>query len=185
MEPRTLNPRRCIPFNNWSCRYATDESTKDVNDIPEDVRCAMGSSIHGCDICQQVCPRNREVLARAVYRDSYLEKAAGEFDLVRLLNMDDRYYQEVVHPLMYNYIHEKKWFQRNAAIAIGNTGEERYVPDLARAMDDPEEVVREYAAWGLGRIGGERAREALEESLAGEQAEAVRAGISSALRKLR
>jgi len=87
VAPRTLNPRRCIPFNNWSCRYAVDERTMEFNNIPDDVREAMGSAIHGCDICQQVCPRNHKVLSRATYQDSYLEKAAGEFDLARMLHL--------------------------------------------------------------------------------------------------
>jgi len=29
-------------------------------------------------------------------------------------------------------------------------------------MEDPEEMVRRYSAWGLGRLGGEKAKKALE-----------------------
>ncbi len=184
VAPRTLDPRRCLPSNHWSCRYARDEEAMRFNDIPEDVREAMGSAVHGCDLCQQACPRNHKVLARASHQDAYLERVAGELTLARMLNMDEAYYQEWVRPTTYNYIHEKKWLQRNAAIALGNTRDERYVPDLARALRDPEEVVREYAAWGLGRIGGTRARRALEDGLPREDSQAVRRGIASALQKL-
>jgi epoxyqueuosine reductase len=181
--PRTLTPRRCIPFNNWSCRYAVDEKTAEFNNIPEDVREKMGCAVHGCDICQEVCPRNQKSLANAKYKDSYLEKTAMEFDLARMLNMDDAYFEGVIRPIMYNYISEKKYFQRNAAIALGNSKNEKYVPDLARAMQDKEEVVREYAAWGLGRIGGTKAKTILEESLKQEESAVVRKGIASALQK--
>jgi epoxyqueuosine reductase len=184
VAPRTLVPRRCIPFNNWSCRYAVDEKTADFNNIPGDVRERMGTIVHGCDICQEVCPRNRRTLSMANHKDSYLEKAAMEFDLAKMLNMDDAYYQDVIRPLMYNYINEKKYFQRNAAIALGNTGDEKYLPDLAKAMRDKEEVVREYSAWGLGRIGGAKAKGILEESLIQEKSQIVRRGIASALQKL-
>lgn len=120
--------------------------------------------------------RAEKVLSRATYQDSYLEQVAGAFDLARMLNMDDLYHAEVFRPMTYKNIHEKKWFQRNAAIALGNSRDERYVPDLAQAIRDPEEVVREYVPWGLGRIGGARAKRVLEESLVLERSETVRRG---------
>lgn len=55
--------------------------------------------------------------------------------------------------------------ERNAAIAIGNLGDPAFVPDLAVAMDDLEELVRGYAAWALGKIGGESAKHILEVNL--------------------
>ena len=82
---------------------------------------------------------------------------------------------------MYNYIHEKKYFQRNAAIAIGNSREPEFIPDLAKAMEDIEGLVRGYAAWALGRIGGNRARKILESKLSGETDEFARSEIQSAL----
>lgn len=66
---------------------------------------------------------------------------------------------------MYNYIKDKKYFQRNAAIALGNTGLAEHIPVLSQAMNNSEEIVRGYAAWGLGRIGGNGARSALERCL--------------------
>ena len=82
---------------------------------------------------------------------------------------------------MYNYIHKKKYFQRNAAIAIGNTGDSIYIPDLAKAMQDTEGMVRGYAAWALGRIGGKQARKILETSLLDEIDEFARTEIQAAL----
>jgi epoxyqueuosine reductase len=82
---------------------------------------------------------------------------------------------------MYNYISELKYFQRNAAIALGNMGDPAFIPDLAQAMQDPEELVRGYAAWALGRIGGSQARQILEASLARETAESARKEIEAAL----
>ena len=82
---------------------------------------------------------------------------------------------------MYNYIREKKYFQRNAAIALGNTGDPAFIPDLAEAMQDSEELVRGYAAWALGKIGGSQAKEILEASLAGETSESARREIEAAL----
>ena len=38
------------------------------------------------------------------------------------------------------------------AVALGNWGAREAVPALARALDDPEPLVRGHAAWALGRI---------------------------------
>jgi epoxyqueuosine reductase len=169
-EPLKMNPKRCIASNCFGTRY-----------IPPDIREKMGVWIHGCDICQEVCPRNRKRLKAKLPQNEFLVKKAEEFELTKLLNLTDEYYQKVVQPLMYNYIRDKKYFQRNAAIALGNTGDPVFVPDLAKAMEGPEELVRTYAAWALGRIGGNKAKQVLDSSLARETSESVVKEIEAAL----
>ena len=120
-------------------------------------------------------------LPEYVQIDEFLEKKAGEFELTKLLNLTEEYYQKVVRPLTYNYIRDKKYFQRNAAIALGNTGDPAFVPDLAKAMEEPEDLVRAYAAWALGRIGGNKAKKALETSLSRENSESAVKEIEAAL----
>jgi epoxyqueuosine reductase len=44
--------------------------------------------------------------------------------------------------------------KRNAAVVLGNFGSEVDVDVLTRALDDPEPLVREHAAWALDRIRG-------------------------------
>jgi epoxyqueuosine reductase len=43
--------------------------------------------------------------------------------------------------------------KRNAAVVLGNVGTTEDVDVLTRALDDPEPLVREHAAWALGRVG--------------------------------
>jgi epoxyqueuosine reductase len=104
-----------------------------------------------------------------------------KFELSVLLNMDDQYFLETVQQLMYGYIWEKKFIQRNAAIALGNSGDEAAVGPLGKALQDQQEMVRKYSAWALGRIGGKKSRVALEKALAGESEAAVTAEIKTAL----
>lgn len=169
-EPLKMNPKRCIAFNSFGTRY-----------IPPDIREKMGLWIHGCDICQEVCPRNQKRLKAKLPRNEFLVKKAEEFELTKLLNLTDNYYQKVVQPLMYNYIRDKKYFQRNAAIALGNTGDPTFVPDLAKAIEEPEELVRAYAAWALGKISGNKAKQVLGSRLSREAAESVVKEIEAAL----
>lgn len=42
--------------------------------------------------------------------------------------------------------------KRNAAVVLGNVGNRDDVDVLARALEDPEPLVREHAAWALPRL---------------------------------
>jgi epoxyqueuosine reductase len=42
--------------------------------------------------------------------------------------------------------------KRNAAVVLGNVGTVEDVPVLQQALDDPEPLVREHAAWALARV---------------------------------
>ena len=184
-EPMRIDPRRCIAFNHWVTQDKDDRRQTAVSSyIPPELREKMGGWIHGCDICQEVCPRNRKKLEARLPPDHFLARIAEDFEVTKLLNLTDEFFVKRVQPIMYNYIHEKKYFQRNAAIALGNSRDAVFIPDLARAMDDKEGMVRGYAAWALGRIGGKRAREILESKLSGETDEFARKEIQSALEKV-
>jgi len=178
-EPMRMNPRRCIAYNCFTTMDGYPGGCTSY--IPPDIREKMGTWIHGCDICESICPRNQKRLKAKLLPDPFLEKIAEGFDLARILNLTDEYYNWVIYPIMYNYIREKKYFQRNAAIALGNTGDTAYVPDLAQAMEDPEDLVRAYAAWALGRIGGEKAKQVLEKSLKREPSELAKKEIETSL----
>ncbi len=43
---------------------------------------------------------------------------------------------------------------RNLSVAMGNSGDERFVPWLERAAQHPDPMVREHAAWALDRLRG-------------------------------
>ncbi len=73
---------------------------------------------------------------------------------------------------------------RNACVAVGNLREEKAVPLLLRLLsDDPDPIVREHAAWALGRIGTDNALKALQDALASEKDERVRREILLSLRE--
>ena len=178
-EPLRMNPSRCIAFNTFTTQ---DGRTGGISSyIPPDIREKMGSWIHGCDICQEVCPRNEKKLKANLPPDEYLIKIAWDFDLIRLLKLSDEFFAKSVQPLMYNYISEKKYFQRNATIAMGNTGDTAFVPALGQAMQEAEGLVRSCAAWALGKIGGSRAKQILELSLTRETLEPAKKEIEAAL----
>lgn len=178
VAPQKLDPRRCIAFNAW---WTQDGRPKVSSHIPLEIRGKMGTRVHGCDVCQEICPRNRARLQTKMPDDEFLVMLSRKFSLASMLHMTDAFYEECVQPLMYNYIKEKKYFQRNAAIALGNLKNPESVPALEQAMNDSEVLVREYAAWALGRIGGNAAKQVLEKKNALETSEVVKQEILAAL----
>lgn len=141
--PRDLDCERCILFNNQ--RFAPGAQ--------EDIWEEMGLRIHGCDACQLVCPKNKAALAKSDAKDGFLELLSAEFDLEKVLALDESYYDRVVRPIMYNYITDMDIFCRNAAIALGNTGDAGHIPALKRAREanrNPE--VSKAIDWALARL---------------------------------
>ena len=167
-----MNPLRCIAFNS----YYTDGIT------PLELREPMGTWVYGCDRCQEVCPRNQPWSNQALPENGPLMQRAPDFDLKTLLTMDEHHYVEKVWPLAF-YISRKKaavW-QMNAARALGNQGDPDNVPLLVQSLDDSaHEIVRGMCAWSLGRLGGSKAKGALD-GRRSQQSDLVRSEIKRAL----
>ena len=131
---------------------------------PRELREPMGMYVYGCDRCQNVCPRNLPWLAQELPENKRVAAKAQNFDLAALLHMSREYFMEKVWPHMFYSSPDDLWrWKMNVARVMGNSREERYVPELVRAFDEGiDERVRGMIAWALGRIGGEAARSALE-----------------------
>ena len=86
--------------------------------------------------------------------------------------------------------HERGTFEavtnaRNAAVALGNSGNPDAVPALARALEtDAEPIVRSHAAWALGRLGGARAQRVLKRQRARDGDSIVAEEINRALAEI-
>jgi epoxyqueuosine reductase len=142
VAPYVLDARRCIA-------YLTIEHR---GPIPEPLREAVGSLAFGCDICQDVCPWNRHVPATG----ETAFRAEDPISLVEMLALDQAAYRTRLRgrPLTRA---RRAGLARNAAVALGNQKDSAAIPALATAMVDPDDTVREHAAWALGRLAAEEA----------------------------
>lgn len=76
---------------------------------------------------------------------------------------------------------KRRGLLRNVCVALGNSGDTRAIPALIQALHDDEPLVRGHAAWALGQLKGEQARQALNEARESEQDDEVQHEIECAL----
>jgi epoxyqueuosine reductase len=172
-EPYRLDSRRCISY--WTIEHR--------GAIPPDRRASLAGWVFGCDVCQEVCPLNAEV-APADHPELELPAERAGLDLKVLLALEREEYGETFRASPMKRA-QLQGLRRNAAVAMGNSRQRRYVPVLIEVLSDGDPVVRGHAAWALGLIGGDKARSALAAASARESEPAIRAEIESALAAIR
>ena len=169
VAPYVIDNRKCISFLTIELR----------GPIPRELRPLMGDWVFGCDICQEVCPVNRQaVLSAEPDFDKRHDFDAPE--LIPLLDLDDDAFRKRFEGSPIRRA-KRAGLQRNVCVALGNIGDPVAVPALTTALNRGDELVRAHAAWALGKIGGEDARSALERALESEEDESIREEIASAL----
>ncbi|MHB8646851.1 MAG: epoxyqueuosine reductase, partial [Thermomicrobiales bacterium] len=149
--------------------------------IPVALRPQMGNWVFGCDICQEVCPPNRHVLPLAppALRPRDVDDAFPA--LMPLLTMTSEEYRDRYRGRAAKRA-KRDGLARNAAIALGNSGDRSAVPALADALAHHDAaLVRGHAAWALGQLGGSVARAALERRRVAEPDAIVRSEIAAAM----
>lgn len=169
--PLRLNPQKCLGLL----------SVKGNMTIPVELRPKLGQRIGGCDVCQEACPRNKRILERKPLLDPFLALIDKDFTLYNCLHMEEEFFQTRVHPLFYNFKLAKKILQKNAAVALGNGGDEESIPHLIRELEHPEPIVRAHVAWALGQFDADAARSALSKRLAFELEPSVKSELELAL----
>ncbi len=140
VAPRQMDASRCISYLTIEKKGTIDESLRGL----------MGRQVFGCDICQDVCPWNR--------RAPVAEKPgiATRAELINpslgwLAGLDDAGFKREFRgtPLERT---KRARLQRNVAIAMGNSGEAEFVPQLRQWTRGEDAVLAESARWALRRL---------------------------------
>ena len=144
--PRELDARRCVSYLTIELR----------EEIPPDLREGIGDRIYGCDVCQDVCPWNvrfsKELPEASTFRSRDVLAGKDPRRLAReLLAMSLEEFSAAFKgsPMKRAKL---RGLKRNAAVLLGNLGTPDDVPMLTSALQGSDPLVREHAAWALGRI---------------------------------
>ncbi len=135
--PYQLDASRCIA-------YLTIEKRRSV---PEELRPAIGRHVFGCDICQDVCPWNRRAPATA---EPALQPRPELVDpaLEWLATISEEEFRRAFRGSPVKRA-KRSGLRRNAVVAMGNSGDPRFLPTLEKLSADPDPFVAEHARWAV------------------------------------
>jgi epoxyqueuosine reductase len=140
VAPGELNASQCISYFTIEKRGA----------IPEEIRSKMGRHVFGCDICQDVCPWNRRAPVTA---NTALQPDPDLInpELSSLARIDAAEFRQRFRgsPICRT---KHSGFLRNVAVAMGNSGNEDFIPDLERLSQSGDEVLAEHARWAIEQL---------------------------------
>jgi len=134
---RGFAARRCIA-------YLTIEHR---GPLPEEHRADMGRWVAGCDLCQEACPWNE-----GASRDNVLKPVLPpELPLAELAALTEPGFRERFSRTPVSRL-KRQGLVRNALLAMGNSGQARFLEVLEDFQESPDPVLREQALWSLARL---------------------------------
>ncbi len=133
-----LDARMCI--STWTIEQR--------GPLPDQAREGSGHLVFGCDICQEVCPWNRRapVTATAEFQPLHPDPDLAELAALTEGEFRARFRRTPLWRARYSGL------LRNAATAMGNSGDARYLPALRKLAKIEDEGVKEHACWALRRL---------------------------------
>jgi epoxyqueuosine reductase len=142
IAPGQMDASRCIA-------YLTIEKR---GPIPEELRAPIGRQVFGCDICQEVCPWNQKASGRT-------PPPSCDFTRPELINPALAWLARLT-PEEFNQQFrgspikrtKRNGLLRNVAIAMGNSGEQQFRPQLETWTRDEDPVLAEAATWAISRL---------------------------------
>jgi epoxyqueuosine reductase len=143
VAPYQLDANRCISYLTIEKRGA----------IPENLRSGMGQHAFGCDICQDVCPWNRKAPETAAFEFHPREELINPA-LEWLAGMSAEEFRIIFRRSPVRRT-KHEGLRRNAIVAMGNSGDRRFLPVLDGFVRDSDPVISEHAQWAKDRLSAE------------------------------
>jgi epoxyqueuosine reductase len=140
IAPYQLDSNKCISYLTIEKRGA----------VPEEMREGIGRHVFGCDICQDVCPWNRKAPATSAAefqpRENFVNPALDWLAEISTEEFREKFRGSPIRRT------KRTGLRRNAVIAMGNSGDPRFISVLEKLGSDNDPVVAESARWGLEQL---------------------------------
>jgi epoxyqueuosine reductase len=136
LTPYELDANLCISYLTIELR----------GEVPENKRSQIGPHIFGCDICQDVCPWNRQAPQTTEFQP-------GQFapPLEKMAELTEAEFKAMFR---HTPVSRAKYtgFLRNVAIAMGNSGLQKFQEPLTKLAGSRDQIVAEHANWALREL---------------------------------
>lgn len=140
VQPYILDATRCLSYLTIEHRGAINEELAEHFD----------QWLFGCDICQEVCPWNRKA-ERASTTTFQPRPDLNPIDLIEILGLDENAFRlRFRRTPMWRA--KRRGMLRNAILIAAKKRLESAIPSLQALLEDPEEILRDAAAWGINKI---------------------------------
>lgn len=140
IQSRQIDARKCISY--LTIEYG--------GHIARELRAKMGNHIYGCDDCLAVCPWNKFAqLSNEAKFHARTELKAPELSELVMLNDPDFRSLFTASPVKRI---KRRRFIRNVLIAIGNSQNASYLPQIKILLSDEEPLIRGAAIWAAEQL---------------------------------
>lgn len=162
--PYTVNAKKCVSYLTQSRDIKLEDYKK------------IGCSIYGCDVCQRVCPKNRN--AAAVNHGEFVPEEWNRYpDPIEILNTDRKGFEKTFKTTSSGW-RGRKILQRNALIALSNSKDkDRAAVQIKKSLKDERKDIRKAAVFALYNSLGNESLGILREVLKTEHDEDNRNAI--------
>lgn len=118
----------------------------------EEVREKMGTWVYGCDVCQDVCPINKNKWSEDEEFPE-LDKITELLSLEQILTMDENTLLNTLYPRFWYISKDRIWLWKcNALRAMANSGDIKYINLVKDYCSDKNENIRNMAIWAYGKL---------------------------------
>lgn len=134
-----LEEKKCLQYKASRYMHFSDEE-----------KLAWGFKLYGCQICQDVCPYNKNLTAET---ETERGEIGPSISLKRILEMEPEEIKGIFKgtQMGLSWVSAKAII-RNAIIAGGNRGNPVILPYLKKYINSQDEVLKESAEWAVKEI---------------------------------
>jgi len=140
-------PGQAILEDGFQINQCIAQLSQTKNELTYSQRALIDKNIYGCDICQRVCPKNKNI-------SSYSVKES-QINLIDLIHLSNSEFKDKFKDRGFSW-RGNSVIKRNAIIALGNEKSKENFDVIIFLLEHPSITIKKYALWALYRSDAKR-----------------------------